>query len=181
MPAKSFYASRRCIVAALAWLCWAGAGAVAAEANARNALPMPQGEVLLTVRGAIERANVQGTAQFDRAMLEALPRMHITTHTSVTDGAHAFEGFLMRDLLARVGATGSTVTATALNDYMIEFAMDEFTKYDVIVAWAMDGKILHVQDKGPLWIVYPRDQHRELQDIRYDYRWVWQLRRLDVR
>lgn len=174
-----FDANRRRFVAALAL--WAGDHAISAETEVRLPLPVPQGEVLLSVHGAIDRTNARGAAQFDRTLLEALPRARVTTHTSVTDGAHVFEGFLMRDLLARVGAAGSTVTATALNDYVIEFAMDEFTKYDVIVAWAMDGQALQVQDKGPLWIVYPRDQHRELQDIRYDYRWVWQLRRLDVR
>ena len=36
-------------------------------------------------------------------------------------------------------------------------------------------------DKGPFWIVYPRDQHEVLQDIRYDYRWVWQLDSLQVK
>jgi len=31
-----------------------------------------------------------------------------------------------------------------------------------------------------LWIIYPRSQHAELRDIRYDYRWVWQLVELRV-
>jgi hypothetical protein len=44
----------------------------------------------------------------------------------------------------------------------------------------MDGQTLSRDDKGPLWIVYPRDDHEALQDIRYDYRWVWQLYQLDV-
>ena len=86
----------------------------------------------------------------------------------------------MRDLLALVGARSTTVTASALNDYVIDFAADEFERFDVLVAYEMDGEPLLPSDKGPLWIVYPRDQHAELQDIRYDYRWVWQLRRLDV-
>jgi hypothetical protein len=92
-----------------------------------------------------------------------------------------FDGFLMRDLLKLVGAEGATVSASALNDYVIEFAAEEFERFDVLVAYEMDGEPLLPSDKGPLWIVYPRDQHPELQDIRYDYRWVWQLRRLDIR
>lgn len=27
----------------------------------------------------------------------------------------------------------------------------------------------------------PRDDHAELQDLRYDYRWVWQLDHLEIR
>jgi hypothetical protein len=45
----------------------------------------------------------------------------------------------------------------------------------------MDGERLLPRDKGPIWIVYPRDDFPELTDIRYDYRWVWQLTRLEIR
>jgi hypothetical protein len=94
---------------------------------------------------------------------------------------HRFDGFLMRDLLGLVGAQGLTVAATALNDYVIDIDIEEFDRFDVLVAYEMDGKPLLPSDKGPLWIVYPRYQHPELQDIRYDYRWIWQLRRLDIK
>lgn len=124
---------------------------------------------------------MDGAALFDMAMLRALPSAALETSTAVTDGVRRFDGFLMRDLLELVGATGSTVTASALNEYVIEFAADEFERFDVLVAYEMDGEALLPSDKGPLWIVYPRDQHAELQDIRYDYRWVWQLMRLDVK
>lgn len=103
------------------------------------------------------------------------------TTTVVTDGVKRFDGFLMRDLLAYVGADGGTVTAIALNDYVIDIPMEDFSRFDVLVATSMDGTRLLPSDKGPLWIVYPRDDHQELQDIRYDYRWVWQLIELDVR
>ena len=59
-------------------------------------------------------------------------------------------------------------------------SFEDFERFDVLVATHMDGERLQPSDKGPLWIVYPRDHHQELQDIRYDYRWVWQLIRLDV-
>lgn len=144
-------------------------------------LPLPQGRFALEVHGAIANANMDGAALFDMAMLRALPSAALETSTAVTDGVRRFDGFLMRDLLELVGATGSTVTASALNEYVIEFAADEFERFDVLVAYEMDGEALLPSDKGPLWIVYPRDQHAELQDIRYDYRWVWQLMRLDVK
>jgi hypothetical protein len=37
-----------------------------------------------------------------------------------------------------------------------------------------------MRDKGPLWIAYPRDFNKVLQDSRYDARWVWQLNKLHV-
>lgn len=145
-----------------------------------GALPLPEGEIVLTIAGDIGRTNLDGRAVFDAAMLAALPGAVLETTTVVTDGVKRFEGFLMRDLLALVGAEGESVTATALNDYIIDIPMEDFERFDVLVATHMDGRLLLPSDKGPLWIVYPRDDHRELQDIRYDYRWVWQLVRLDV-
>ena len=87
----------------------------------------------------------------------------------------------MRDLLEFVGADGKTVTANALNDYTIDIPMEDFVRYDVLVATHMDGERLQPSDKGPFWIVYPRDEYSDLQDIRYDYRWVWQLIQLKIK
>ncbi|NYT84990.1 molybdopterin-dependent oxidoreductase [Pusillimonas harenae] len=151
-----------------------------AFAESVDALPAAEGKVILEVYGAINNTNANDVAQFDRVMLEALPRTRIETHTSVTDGAHVFEGFLVRDLLKQVGASGSVVVVTALNYYTIDYPIEEFDEYDIILAYAMDGERLRARNKGPLWVVYPRDDHPELQDIRYDYRWVWQVVSLEI-
>jgi hypothetical protein len=133
-------------------------------------------EVSLRVTGHFAGAPVT----MDRAALNALAVTTIKTSTVITDGTHSFTGFLMRDLLDHLGATGDSVTAIALNDYAVEIPMIDFYDFDVIVATHMDGEALSRANKGPFWIVYPRDNHRALQDIRYDYRWVWQLYQLDV-
>jgi hypothetical protein len=145
-----------------------------------KALSAPSGPVILTIRGAIQHANAKDSAQFDSQMLATLETHTLETTTSVTDGINQFEGFLMRDLLDWVGADGEQVIATALNDYIVEIPLEDFYQYDVLAATHMDGEALTPRDKGPLWIVYPRDDHSELQDIRYDYRWVWQLSGLQV-
>lgn len=173
VPAPRRLAVARPAVAAIVLL--ASPPALGAEA-----LPVPGGEVLLRISGDIARANAGDEAHFDRAMIEALPAVTLSTSTSVTDGINVFEGVLMRDLLAAVGARGETVTATALNDYVIDIPLRDFEAFDVVAALAMDGEQLTPRDKGPIWIVYPRDDFEELQDIRYDYRWVWQLVRLEV-
>lgn len=155
-------------------------GSPALAQDQDSALADPSGEVLLTITGNIEKTNEGEAAQFDRDMLQALPGRTLETSTVVTDGVNRFEGVLMRDILERVGAEGEVVTASALNDYVIDIPMEDFQSFDVLVATHMDGERLSPRDKGPLWIVYPRDDHGELQDIRYDYRWVWQLIQLDV-
>lgn len=136
---------------------------------------------ILTVSGQIEASPEGAPVVLGREDLEALPQHRLRTSTSVTDGVPEFEGFLMRDLMELVGAEGETAIALALNGYRIEIPVADFERFDVMGALSMNGEQLTPRDKGPIWIVYPRDAHRELDDIRYDMRWVWQLERLHVR
>lgn len=161
-----------------------GTGALAKAGGTPEAashLAQPEGPVLLEVSGNITRKNHADSAVFDRDMLAVLTPAYLETSTAVTDGVHHFEGFLLRDLMAMVGASGETITAAALNEYIIDITMEEAEKFDIVVATRMDGLTLSPSGKGPLWIIYPRDQHPELQDIRYDYRWVWQLKSLEIK
>ncbi len=125
--------------------------------------------------------NSDAPARLTIADLRALPATTFSTSTVVTDATHRFTGVLLRDLLGHLNIKGKMVTATALNDYVIDIPMSDFESFDVIIAYSMDGRALERADKGPLWIVYPRDAHKKLQDIRYDYRWVWQLSEIKVR
>jgi hypothetical protein len=51
----------------------------------------------------------------------------------------------------------------------------------VLLAFKMDGRDLELRDKGPIWIVYPRDQYEELNNSMVDKNWVWQLSELEIR
>lgn len=134
-------------------------------------------EAFLTVSGVTaDSANL-----YSHDDLQALPQHRVATTTSVTDGVVEFHGFLIRALLGNDLPDDAVVVATALNDYQVEIPVTDFARYDVIGALSMDGETLSPRDKGPIWIVYPRDDHPELQDIRYDTRWVWQLVSLQVR
>lgn len=140
------------------------------------AMPMAAESVLLTLTGAVR----DGRVDLTRADFDAMDWHEFATSTSVTDNRPAFRGVLMRDILARAGARGSHVRATALNDYVIDIPVEDFHRFDVLAALYMDGVPLSPRNKGPVWIVYPRDDHRVLADIRYDMRWVWQLVALHV-
>jgi hypothetical protein len=146
---------------------------------AAEPLPRPQGPVLLTISGKIRQTNADGTAQFDRQMLEALGQTSLKTSSALSDKPQVFEGVPLRAVLDRVGAEGSSLVASALNNYKASIPWNDLN-YDPLLAMRVDGQVLRVRDKGPLWIVYPRDARVEVQTQEHDSRWVWQLNKLQV-
>ncbi|HXV24955.1 MAG TPA: molybdopterin-dependent oxidoreductase [Alphaproteobacteria bacterium] len=145
-----------------------------------QSLPQPHGEIILTVTGNIEHKNSEAGAIFDRAMLEALGTQKLRTSSDWTDGTVEFEGVPARAVMAAVGARGTTLIASALNDYQVEIPISDFENYPVLFALKMDGHELTVRDRGPIWIVYPRDDFPELRNEKVNSRWVWQLSGLTV-
>lgn len=145
------------------------------------ALDPPKGKVLLSITGQVAQANAAGRADFDRAMLDALPQHSFTTSTPWFKRPRKFSGPLLRDVLAAAGAQGSTLRAVALNDYKVEIPADDAQRYKVLMATRLDDKPMPVREKGPLFIIYPYDDSADLRSERYYSRSAWQLRRLDVR
>jgi hypothetical protein len=141
----------------------------------------PVGPVILTVSGNIEGVGSGPVVRLDRAMLASLGVTKLKTSTAWTTGESEFEGVLARDLLEAVGAEGTVVIATALNDYVASIPLRELYDYPVLLAFRMDGRNLELRDKGPIWIVYPRDQYKELNNSMVDKNWVWQLSELEIR
>ncbi len=150
------------------------------SALAAETLPAPQSPPILVVSGAIAVTNEDGKAVFDLALLQSLPRASLVTETPWTNGEVHFDGVWMRDLLARLGAEGRSVTVTGIDEYRIDIPMRDFQDYDVLVAYAEDGRPLRPDDKGPLWIVYPFSADPGLKKDIYFSRCVWQLRGLTV-
>ncbi|WP_458526095.1 molybdopterin-dependent oxidoreductase [Onishia taeanensis] len=143
-------------------------------------LPEPEGAVLLEVSDDIRFTNAGDTARFDRQMLRALPDRVVKTHTPWTDQQRRFRGPLLRDLLARVGAQGDELHVEALNAYSGQIPIRDVLDYAVILAMSMDGKPLAIRDFGPLFVLYPFDEHPELNTETVRFRSVWQVAKIHV-
>lgn len=151
------------------------------RAFADTPLPAPQGKVILSISGEISERNNGDLADFDLDMLQSLGVRALATTTSWTDGTQNFTGVPMRILMKAVGATGKTVEAVALNGYTYEIDMEDFALYPVLLAIKLNGRVLKVRDKGPLWIVYPLDDFGEAEKPMIERRMVWQVRQLIVK
>lgn len=157
-----------------------GAALLGAAGPAR-ALEKATGPVVLTISGRVLMPNDGKAAHFDMAMLERLPQLSFVTRTPWYAEARKFTGPLLRDVLARAGAKGSTMRAVALNDYWVEIPFDDALRHDMIVARLLDDKPMAVRDKGPLFVIYPFDARPELRTPVYFSRSAWQLRSIEVR
>lgn len=144
------------------------------------ALEPATGKVILTVSGKIGEKNAGNTAVFDLAMLQKLPQQTFTTKTPWDKQAVKFTGPYLRDVLAAVKAHGSTLRASALNDYTTTIPLNDATRFDMVLAHKMNDKAIPIRAKGPLFIVYPFDTQPELQTTTYYERSAWQLKSIDV-
>jgi hypothetical protein len=153
---------------------------VSSLAAVAGPLGTPKDKPILEVAGSISATNKEGAAVFDREMLESLGMETITTTTPWHKGPVTFEGVPMAKVMKVVEAKGKTVRALALNDYETQIPMEDFSKFNVILALKRDGEYMPVRDKGPLFIVYPYDSNPELKSQTYYGRSAWQLKRLEI-
>ncbi len=144
-------------------------------------LEQPTGKVILTVSGKISHTNSGDKALFDRAMLEALGVDELTVETAWTDGRPTFSGIRGAKILDAVGAQGATIVARAINDYQVEIPASELREYPVLFALKQDGRYMRVRDKGPIWIIYPRETYPELDTEQHKDKWIWQLESIQIK
>jgi hypothetical protein len=145
------------------------------------ALPAPEGKVILKISGSIANSNDGNSAAFDMSMIEKLGTQSFTTKTPWYKEPVTFSGVAMSTLLDFVGAKGTTLSVTALNDYATDIPIADFKTYPVILATKRDGSYMPVRDKGPLFIVYNYDSNVELQHQRFYSRSAWQVARMVVK
>ena len=155
-------------------------GAVSVVSLPALALDAPKERPILTLSGKIAVKNAGETARFDMKMIEALPQHSFTTSTPWFDKPVKFTGPLLSDVLAAVKASGTTVSAVAINDYKVSIPMTDATKFKMILARQIDDKPIPVREKGPLFVVYPFDTSAELRTSTFYERSIWQLKALEV-
>ncbi len=155
-------------------------GALTVAAQPALALDAPKERPILTVSGKIGVKNAGDVARFDLKMLEALPQHSFTTRTPWYDKPVKFTGPLLADVLAAVKASGSTISAVAINDYKVSIPVSD-TQHKLIVAHLLDDKPMPVREKGPLFVIYNFDSNAELRSSTYYERSIWQLKALEVK
>jgi hypothetical protein len=143
-------------------------------------LAAPIGKVVLEVSGAITHTNRDGIAAYDVDMLEALESRTTVTTTPWYDGPRRFSGPLGQAVIDSIGATGTTLRVTAINDYVTDIPLADLMEYPVILATRLDGERMSVREKGPIFVIYPFDEAPELNNETYYGRSAWQVKSIEV-
>ena len=162
------------ILVPIVWLLWTvGAYAGSYEETKER--------TIITITGKISPDIPNGAAKIGYDTLEKIGVKELTTRTFYSKKQYNFSGVLMRDLMAYVGATGKTLEITALDDYRINVPIADYEKYDVLLVFKLDGKNLSIRERGPARIIYPVEQHSELNDKKYASRYIWQIKGMKVK
>lgn len=105
-----------------------------------------------------------------------MPQIEVTTMNNYVDEPTKFSGPLLRTLLEQSGiGENEEIELHALNDFFVSVPTADAYSYDVILAIHRNDEKMSVRDKGPIWVIYPMDDHAELFDDVYNGRLVWQL------
>ena len=141
-----------------------------------------QPKALLTVSGRIGRINNETTDTYDfsEADFLKLATASITTSTPWTPTS-VFVGPLLVDVMRVAGVTSGTLTFKTLDDYSAPIPWEDLVRYGVILAHSQDGQRLNNNRWGPLWTIYPRDQHSAaLRGPIAESRFIWQVDRIEA-
>lgn len=154
-----------------------------AELLTESTVPVPEGDVVLTITGNITHTNVEDTLQLDMATLEQLQMVEYSVEDKMALGRVAsFQGVLLSDVLDLAGMSedAEVLYTIAINDYTVEIPVEDVRNYPVLVATRADNERMSIENYGPIRIIYPYEAY-DLDPITYDPRWIWQLVQIDVR
>lgn len=159
----------------------AAAAVLSPFAHAKANPTQSGGPALLTVTGAITRANrgaldpaldqlmVKQKLSFDRAFtfdfaaLDRLPRQTISPVIEYDEKSHQLAGPAIVDVLRAAGAAANgSVLLRAIDGYAVRVAASDLRKYRFIVATRLDEQPMALGGLGPLWAVYDADRVPEM-------------------
>lgn len=160
-----------------------------------------KGPALLTVSGAITKANrtpmdgvldqmmsrqkiaFEKARAFDFATLAAMPAVTIRPTLEYDKKPHLLKGPLLATVLQAAGATGAKLAMRAVDGYVAAISVADTHKYRFVVATHLDGQPMPLGGLGPLWAVYEPDKFAEMAAKPLPERFAlcpWGLYHIDV-
>ena len=154
-------------------LCVLVIGLIAVSAWGKE-VPVPTGEVVLTVSGAIALTNNGDVFELDMDMVKALPYVAYLVEDPWM-GEQAYGGVTLKAILRYVGipAGASTVVLIASDDKEVPVAIRDALYYPILLVYTLDGDDLPASLGGPVKLAFPYDSDPETIELYDENQWNW--------
>lgn len=138
-------------------------------------------DAFLEVTGKVRANASDGSFKFTEESFLALPATSLTTSTAWTPRSE-FRGPTLETVLAAAGvpAGASDLRFFAIDAYEISIPITDIPKYRPILAYLQNGARLEIATRGPVFLVYPRDQYPEMTTIKGQAQYVWMVCKIHV-
>ena len=160
---------------------WLAATLATADAvfAAPNACP---NDALLEISGAVKSNSPRGSFLFNEKEFLKLKSVKLVTATAWTPRSE-FVGPELSTVLEAAGvpATAKEMRFYAIDAYEITIPTTDLVNYRPVMAHTQNGERLVVATRGPVFLVYPRDQYPELTAIKGQAQFVWMVCKIVVK
>lgn len=118
--------------------------------------------------------------QYTLQQLLQLPQHEIRTKLPWSSEFHVYKGPYLEDVFVDANIEGQWLTMHGLDKYKISFSYQKIKKYKPILALQADGKLLSIRTKGPISLVLPLSEYKELDEVVYHDYMVWNLIKINI-
>ena len=153
-----------------------------AQLKAGDSVPVPRGDVILTVSGAVGTTNHDSKILMDLTTIEAVGLVEYEVVDPFENRKKLFRGVLMRELLNiwRVDAAATTLDMVALNDYRVDVPIAIMREKPLLFALQADGEYMRPDHRGPAMLVFPYGYYNFKRPLSDAY-WIWQIKAITVK
>ena len=160
----------------------------AARISPGSPIAPPAGEVILTISGDIGITNVGDTLQLDMPTLESLGLVEyaVTDPYRIDEDGQleqiTYTGVLMSRLREYLGVPESSKAfhIVALDDYRVDLSIALAERWPILLATRSDGEYMSVENSGPTRIIFPYDNFKEIDQVKYNPQWIWNIESMRI-
>jgi hypothetical protein len=145
-------------------------------------IPAPTGEVILTITGNVSVTNVGDTLQLDMPTLERLGLVKYQVLDPYLREETVFTGLLMSDLASVLGVTEpeEVFQVVALDDYRVDLTLADLQRWPILLATRNSDEYMTIENSGPTRIIFPYNTYPELDPVKYNDFWIWNIASINV-
>lgn len=124
---------------------------------------------------------IKSTRKFTAEEIYAIPATDMITATAWHPSSK-FSGPTLEEIIKAASPDLDFKTARlfAVNGYETPIPAQDIKKYRPILAHSKDNARLTLATRGPLFLVYPRDEFSELKSLKSQDKFVWMVCRIDL-